>query len=64
MRAIAGAMGFPPALRFEDIPAQAVLRAEGRDLAGRVEHLFETVKHPGTGEPYTDAQVARMSASP
>ena len=47
MRAIAGAMGFPPALWFEDIPAQAVLRAEGRDVAGRVEHLFETVKYPG-----------------
>ena len=40
-------MGFPPALWFEDIPAQAVLRAEGRDVAGRVEHLFETVKYPG-----------------
>ena len=28
MRAIAGAMGFPPALWFEDIPAQAVLRVD------------------------------------
>ena len=28
MRAIAGAMRFPPALWFEDIPAQAVLRVD------------------------------------
>ena len=35
---------------------------EGQDLATRVEHLFETIVHPGTGEPYTNADVARMSA--
>ena len=29
---------------------------------GRVEHLFEVVKNPKTGESYTDAEVARMSA--
>ena len=64
MLAIARAMGFPPEAWFEDAPgdgAQAA-PAEGRDLAARVEHLFETVRHPGTGEPYTNAEVARMSA--
>jgi len=28
---------------------------------GRVEHLFEVVRHPKTGEPYTNAEVARMT---
>jgi transcriptional regulator with XRE-family HTH domain len=62
MRAIAQAMGFPPALRFEEIPGRAVARVEGGALAARVGHLFETIRHPVTGEPYTDAEVARMSA--
>jgi len=35
---------------------------EGRDLAGRVERLFGAVRHPKSGEPYTSAEVARMSA--
>jgi transcriptional regulator with XRE-family HTH domain len=35
---------------------------EGRGIPGRVEHLFEVVKNPKTGESYTNAQVARMSA--
>ena len=61
-RAIARAMGFPPALWFEDAPGRAVARVEGRDLAARVESLFATIRHPGTGEPYTDAEVVRMSA--
>ena len=54
---------FPP---YHEIPARrdgrAAAPAEGQDLAGRVGHLFETIVHPGTGEPYTDAEVARMSA--
>ena len=64
MRAIAKAMGFPPEAWFEDEPEDGVRRAsvERRDLAARVAHLFETVVHPGTGEPYTNAEVARMSA--
>jgi transcriptional regulator with XRE-family HTH domain len=62
MRAIARAMGFPPEAWFEDAPGRAVARAEGQDLAARVEHLFGAIRHPGTGEPYTDAEVARMSA--
>ena len=64
MLAIARAMGFPPALWFEDAPGDvvSVAPAEGRGLAGRVGHLFGAIRHPGTGEPYTDADVARMSA--
>ena len=54
---------FPP---YHEIPARrdgrAAARAEGQGLAGRVGHLFRAVRHPRTGEPYTDADVARMSA--
>jgi hypothetical protein len=35
---------------------------EGRGIPGRLEHLFKTIKNPKTGEPYTNAEVARMSA--
>ncbi len=63
MLAIARAMGFPPALWFEDTPGTRCGRIrEGQDLAGRVGHLFDTIVHPGTGDPYTNADVARMSA--
>ncbi len=65
MRTIAKAMGFPPEMWFEEdfgsergSPAQP----EGRGIPGRVEYLFEVVKTPKTGESYTNAQVARMSA--
>jgi transcriptional regulator with XRE-family HTH domain len=59
--AIVRAMGFPPEAWFEDAPGNAVARVEGEDLAARVETLFETIVHPRTGEPYTNAEVARMS---
>jgi transcriptional regulator with XRE-family HTH domain len=64
MLAIAKAMGFPPEAWFEDMPGDGIkaASAQGRDLAERVEHLFETIVHPRTGKPYTDAEVARMSA--
>jgi transcriptional regulator with XRE-family HTH domain len=64
MLAIVRAMGFPPALWFEDPPGDGIQAAltEDQDLASRVGLLFETVRHPATGEPYTDAEVARMSA--
>jgi transcriptional regulator with XRE-family HTH domain len=63
IRAIAKAMGFPPEAWFEegvgegmsDVPAD-----EDHGLAGRVEHLFDAVRNPKTGEPYTNAEVARM----
>ena len=63
MRAIAKAMGFSPVLWFEDgvdgMPAGPGY--EGQDLAGRVEHLFEVIKNPSTGEPYTNAEVSRAT---
>src|SRR5215208_5238026 len=64
MLARAKAMGFPPEAWFEDVPTGDARDAlpEGRDLAARVKHLFDTVVHPGTGEPYTNADAARMSA--
>jgi hypothetical protein len=34
---------------------------EMRGVAGRLEHLFEVVRNPKTGEPYTNAEVARMT---
>jgi transcriptional regulator with XRE-family HTH domain len=62
--AIAKVMGFPPEAWFEEIPADSSrgAPAEGRDIARRVEHLFAVVRHPKTGEPYTSAEVARISA--
>ena len=30
-------------------------------LAGRVEHLFDAVRNPHTGESYANAEVARMT---
>src|SRR5215203_3127131 len=64
MRAIAKAMGFPPEVWFEDglDDVRTIIRAEGsRGMAGRLEHLFEVVRNPKTGEPYTNAEVARMT---
>jgi transcriptional regulator with XRE-family HTH domain len=65
MRAIAKAMGFPPELWFEeDLGSEgwSPPQPEGRGIPGRVEYLFEVVKNPKTGESYTNAEVARMSA--
>jgi len=65
MGAIAKAMGFPPELWFEEDLGSEVGSAaqpEGRGIPGRVQHLFEVVKNPKTGELHTNAEVARMSA--
>jgi transcriptional regulator with XRE-family HTH domain len=65
MRALAKAMGFPPALWFEeDLSGDGgpPMESEGSGIPVRLEHLFETLKNPRTGEPYTNAEVARMSA--
>jgi transcriptional regulator with XRE-family HTH domain len=65
MRAIANAMGFPPEMWFEEnlgSEGGSPPQPEGRGIPARVEHLFEVVKNPKTGESYTNAQVARMSA--
>ena len=61
MLAIARAIGFPPALWFEDAPGDGTgaAPAEGQDLAGRVGHLFDAIRHPGAGEPYTQGRVGR-----
>jgi len=64
LRAIAKAMGFPPEVWFEEHlgEGRAVGQAEeSRGVAGRLEHLFEVVRNPKTGEPYTNAEVARMT---
>ena len=65
MRAIAKTMGFPPEMWFEeDLGSEggSAAQPEGRGISGRVEHLFEVVKNPKTGESYTNAKVVRMSA--
>ena len=53
MLAIARAMGFPPEAWFEDTPGDGILAApaEGQDLASRVGHLFDAMRHPKTGSP-------------
>jgi len=63
MRAIAKAMGFAPEVWFEDGlgEGRSIEQAEeSRGVAGRLEHVFE-VRNPKTGEPYTNAEVARMT---
>ena len=62
MLAIVKAMGFPPEPWFEDVPGTRAAPVESQDLAARIADLFEAVVHPRTGEPYTSAEVARMSA--
>ena len=61
---MAKAMGFPPEAWFDDISADGsrAARREGRGVAGRIEYLFGAVRHPRSGEPYTSAEVARMSS--
>src|SRR5215216_211563 len=64
LRAIAKAMGFAPQVWFEDglSKERTIGQAEeSRGVAGRLEHLFEVVRNPKTGEPYTNAEVARMT---
>jgi hypothetical protein len=56
--------GFPPEAWFEEglgdgVPS--VPTEEGRGIAGMVEHLLDAVRNPNTGEPYTNAEVARMT---
>jgi transcriptional regulator with XRE-family HTH domain len=63
MRAIAKVMGFPPEAWFDEdvVRAPAGPSGDGRSIASRVEHLLDAVRNPTTGEPYTDAEVARMT---
>jgi hypothetical protein len=63
MAAIARAMGFPrPRRGSRTCLGSRAAPAEGGDLAARVERLFDAIVRPRTGEPYTNAEVARMSA--
>jgi transcriptional regulator with XRE-family HTH domain len=64
MLALATAMSFPPEAWFDERIGDRTRPAsiEGTSTAGRVQRLFETIGHPKSGEPYTDARVARMSA--
>ena len=63
MAAIAKAMGFPPEVWFEDGADLSLdVQSDGsRGIAGTVEYLFDVIANPATGEPYTNAEVARMS---
>jgi transcriptional regulator with XRE-family HTH domain len=64
MRAIAKAMGFAPEVWFEDGLGEerSIGQAEqSRGVASRLEHLFEVLRNPKTGEPYTNGEVARMT---
>jgi hypothetical protein len=59
-------MGFAPEVWFEERlgEGRSIEQAEeSRGVAGRLEHLFEVVRNPKTGEPYTNAEVARMTLS-
>jgi transcriptional regulator with XRE-family HTH domain len=64
LAAMAKAMGFAPEVWFEDglSKERSIGQAEEmRGVAGRLEHLFKVVRNPKTGEPYTNAEVARMT---
>jgi hypothetical protein len=64
MRAIAKVMSYRPEVWFEEGlgDGRPTIRGEElRSLAGRLEHLFEVVRNPTTGEPYTNGEVARMT---
>ena len=64
LRAIAKAMGSAPQVWFEDGLGEwrSIGQAEeSRGVAARLEHVFEVVRNPSTGEPYTNAEVARMT---
>jgi transcriptional regulator with XRE-family HTH domain len=64
LAAMAKAMGFAPEVWFEVGlgEGRSIGQAEdSRGLSGRLEHLFEVVRNPKTGEPYTNAEVARMT---
>ena len=66
VRAIAKAMGFAPEVWFEDGLGEGSFATMGQTeeshgLSGRLEHVFEVVRNPKTGEPFANAEVARMT---
>src|SRR5215212_2919630 len=64
LAAMAKAMGFAPEVWFEDGlgEGRSIEQAEeSHVVALRLEHLFEVVRNPKTGERYSNAEVARMT---
>jgi transcriptional regulator with XRE-family HTH domain len=66
LRAMAKAMGFPPESWFEESDGNRTAERldpedAKRDVAGRLNHLFAIVRNERTGEPYSSADIARMS---
>ena len=64
LAAMAKAMGFPPEVWFDERlgEGRSIGQAEeSRGVAGRLEHVFEVVRNPKTGEPYNNAEVAHMT---
>jgi transcriptional regulator with XRE-family HTH domain len=64
LAAMAKAMDFPVEVWFDEGlgEGRSIGQAEdSRDVARRLQHLFEVVRNPKTGEPYTNAEVARMT---
>jgi transcriptional regulator with XRE-family HTH domain len=66
LRAIAKAMGFSPELWFGEAGeigdvARVEQPTKTSNIADRLNHLFEVIKNERTGEPYANADVARMS---
>ncbi len=66
LRAIAKAMNFPPGLWFEEADGienatRVEQPAREQGIADRLNQLFEAIKNERTGEPYTNAEVPRMS---
>src|SRR5215210_2571375 len=63
LAAISKAMGFPPELWFKELDAAVKLSEDDdrRNLADRVNHLFEVVKNERTGKPCTNSDVVRAS---
>jgi transcriptional regulator with XRE-family HTH domain len=64
LAAMAKAMGFPVEVWFEESlgEGRSIVRAEeSHGVAARLEHVFEMIRNPKTGEPYTNGEVARMT---
>jgi transcriptional regulator with XRE-family HTH domain len=64
LAAMAKAMGFAPEVWFEEGLGERLSigqAEESRGLAARLEHLFEVVRNSKTGQPYANAEVARMT---
>jgi len=56
-------MGFAPEEWLEEGVGREPDRPEdeGQGIAGKVEHRFDAIRNPKTGEPYTNGEVARMT---